>query len=61
MAERHNMLFLEVSAKSSKNVDETFSNLTKEIKNNRAASPLDDDTINLRSKDDHAEKKKCSC
>ena len=61
MAERHNMLFLEVSAKSSKNVDETFSNLTNEIKNNRAASPLLDDTINLRVKGSDAEKKKCSC
>ena len=61
MAERHNMLFLEVSAKSSKNVDETFSSLTKEIKSNRAASPLDDDTINLRVKDDSGDKKKCSC
>lgn len=29
MAEKHNMLFLEVSAKSGRNVEEVFSNLTK--------------------------------
>ena len=40
MAEKHNMLFLEVSAKSSTNVEQTFYNLTKEIKDNRAACPL---------------------
>ena len=61
MAERHNMLFLEVSAKDGKNVDDTFSNLTKEIKDNRAACPLDDDTINLRVKEETNDNKKCSC
>ena len=61
MAERHNMLFLEVSAKDGKNVDDTFSSLTKEIKDNRAACPLDDDTINLRAKEETSDNKKCSC
>ena len=55
------MLFLEVSAKNSKNVEETFYNLTKEIKDNRAACPLDDDTINLRMKEESKDTKKCSC
>lgn len=61
MAQKHNMLFLEVSAKNSKNVEETFYNLTKEIKDNRAACPLDDDTINLRMKEESKDTKKCSC
>lgn len=61
MAEKHNMLFLEVSAKSGSNVEETFTNLTKEIKNNRAACPIDEDTINLKAREDPANKKQCAC
>jgi small GTP-binding protein len=61
MAENHNMLFLEVSAKQSKNVEMTFESLTREIKNNRAACPFDEDTINLRVKDDKGDSKKCNC
>jgi hypothetical protein len=55
------MLFLEVSAKSGRNVEETFLNLTKDIKNNRAACPLEDETINLKVRDDLGSKKQCAC
>ena len=44
------MLFLEVSAKSGQNVEETFLDLTRDIKNNRAGFPFEDETINLRAK-----------
>lgn len=55
------MLFLEVSAKSGRNVQETFQDLTRQIKNNRAALPLEDDTINLRGVKSSIQESKASC
>jgi hypothetical protein len=56
------MLFLEVSSKNGRNVEQTFLDLTREIKNNRAANPSEDDHINLQAKKSQADKKAgCAC
>jgi small GTP-binding protein len=61
LAELHNMLFLEVSAKNARNVEETFLSLTREIKNKRAATGFEEETaLNLRVKTPE-DKKNCGC
>lgn len=42
------MLFLEVSAKTGRNVGETFTSLTKQIMGSRAANGLEDEALNLK-------------
>lgn len=60
LADKHNMLFLEVSAKSGRNVEETFVGLTREIKNRRAATGDDEEPVHLKITSDKAANK-CLC
>lgn len=56
------MLFLEVSAKNGRNVEETFLSLTKEIKNSKAANAAVEESENLKIKvDGEGKAKKCAC
>jgi hypothetical protein len=54
------MLFLEVSAKTGRNVEETFTSLTKEIKKHRAAGGEEDEHLNLKITSDKPVNK-CLC
>jgi small GTP-binding protein len=60
LAEKHNMLSLEVSAKTGRNVEETFVSLTREIKNHRASTGDEDEPVNLKITTDKPAAK-CLC